>query len=310
MDAHERDGIVTSAAYLRGHSDTRALVRAVDRGELIRLRRGVYVRAEVWNGADGTGRHLLRVRAALSQMSGTPILTGFSAAAVWGMPVMAFPDVVTIAEEWKGGGRSAPGVRRTAAAFTTAAVVERDGFRLTTPSRTALELTRTVPFAQVIGSLDWLLWRKNPDRITREELAAEVELLTRRFGLARAQLAAAFATDLSDSYGESLCRALIHEAGFDRPTLQLEIRDAQGVMRPDFAWERDRVLLEFDGRGKYLRGMGNGDEPGEVVWREKRREDRLRALGWTVMRATWADLMRPERLIRLLVEARVSRSIA
>jgi hypothetical protein len=30
-----------------------------------------------------------------------------------------------------------------------------------------------------------------------------------------------------------------------------------------------------------------------VVWREKRREDALRDLGWQVVRWTWADLLQP-----------------
>jgi very-short-patch-repair endonuclease len=90
--------------------------------------------------------------------------------------------------------------------------------------------------------------------------------------------------------------------------LQLEVRDADGRMVPDFAWRRERILLEFDGKGKYLRGMSPGEDPGEVVWREKRREDRLRALGWIVVRVVWADLMHPERLTRMLVDAGVPRS--
>jgi len=34
----------------------------------------------------------------------------------------------------------------------------------------------------------------------------------------------------------------------------------------------------------------------EVLWQEKRREDRLRALGLEVVRIVWADLYRPEAL--------------
>jgi len=30
-----------------------------------------------------------------------------------------------------------------------------------------------------------------------------------------------------------------------------------------------------------------------VLWKEKRREDRLRRLGYVVVRLTWADLERP-----------------
>ena len=47
------------------------------------------------------------------------------------------------------------------------------------------------------------------------------------------------------------------------------------------------VVVEFDGKVKYAAG-----DP-EVLWDEKRREDRLRRLGYVVVRITWADLERP-----------------
>ncbi|MDM4761434.1 type IV toxin-antitoxin system AbiEi family antitoxin domain-containing protein [Galbitalea sp. SE-J8] len=302
-----REQIITTAAFARANPDTRALTRALARGELVKLRRGAYVAREVWDAADARDRHLLRAHAAASQMQSEPVLAGFSAAAVWGMPVFELPETVTLAEAWGGGGRSAPGVRRTAAAFPTTEVVERDGLRVTTLARTALELTRVEPFARAVASMDWALWRRNPLRIPMEELADEADRLTVRFGIVRARHCVAFASHLSDSYGESLCRALMHELGFAPPTLQLELRDARGRMLPDFAWRRERVLAEFDGKGKYLRGMRDGEDPGEVVWREKKREDRLRALGWSVVRVVWADLLDRDRLIRLLVDAGVPR---
>jgi very-short-patch-repair endonuclease len=308
MDARFEHGIVTTAAFARGNRDPRALSRALARGELVKLRRGVYARGDDWEAADDRDRHIMRARAAITQMRESPVLAGFSAAAVWGMPVMEFPDTVSFAEEWKGGGRSAPGVRRTAAAFSSTEIVDRDGFRITGLSRTALELTRVEPFAQAVASMDWVLWRKNPLRIPHAQLATDLARITRRFGVTRARQCVEFATHLSDSYGESLCRALMWELGFARPMLQLEVRDADGRMVPDFAWRRERILLEFDGKGKYLRGMSPGEDPGEVVWREKRREDRLRALGWIVVRVVWADLMHPERLTRMLVDAGVPRS--
>ena len=45
---------------------------------------------------------------------------------------------------------------------------------------------------------------------------------------------------------------------------------------------------EFDGRVKY-RSASFGQDPEEVVWREKLREDALRASGLTVARWTWAQ---------------------
>ncbi|NUR15498.1 MAG: hypothetical protein HOQ13_04210, partial [Dermatophilaceae bacterium] len=41
----------------------------------------------------------------------------------------------------------------------------------------------------------------------------------------------------------------------------------------------------------------------EVVFAEKKREDRIRTLGYEVVRLTWDDLRDPERVRRLLVAA-------
>jgi very-short-patch-repair endonuclease len=79
---------------------------------------------------------------------------------------------------------------------------------------------------------------------------------------------------------------------------QVDIRDDTGfVGRVDFLVE-DRVVVEFDGLVKY-----EGAEGRESLAREKRREDRLRAAGYEVVRLTWADLARPDRVARLVREA-------
>ncbi|HEY7989384.1 MAG TPA: hypothetical protein VIE19_09205 [Lapillicoccus sp.] len=54
----------------------------------------------------------------------------------------------------------------------------------------------------------------------------------------------------------------------------------------------ERVVVEFDGAVKY-----SGDASGRVLFAEKRREDRLRDLGFEVVRVTWSDLAQPERVL-------------
>ena len=100
------------------------------------------------------------------------------------------------------------------------------------------------------------------------------------------------------SPGESLTRLLLGGLGLDFRT-QVDIRDAAGfVGRVDFLVE-GRIVVEFDGLSKYAGADGR-----EALAREKAREDRLRALGFEVVRLTWSDLDRPERVARLVREAR------
>jgi very-short-patch-repair endonuclease len=82
---------------------------------------------------------------------------------------------------------------------------------------------------------------------------------------------------------------------------QVVIRDEVGdvVARVDLAVRGTRVLIEFDGLVKYREGGS------EALIAEKRREDELRRLGYVVVRFTWADLYRPERVV-----ARVRAAVA
>ncbi len=97
----------------------------------------------------------------------------------------------------------------------------------------------------------------------------------------------------SESPGESRLRVHCHMAQIP-VTPQVVIRDQRGtvVARVDLAVDGTRVLIEFDGLVKYREGGV------EALVAEKRREDSLRALGYIVVRVTWADLAAPAALIR------------
>ena len=51
-------------------------------------------------------------------------------------------------------------------------------------------------------------------------------------------------------------------------------------------------MVEFDGAVKY-----DGAEGREALVAEKKREDRIRELGYQVVRLTWAELADPHRLL-------------
>ncbi len=75
------------------------------------------------------------------------------------------------------------------------------------------------------------------------------------------------------------------------------------VRRPRrLLWERWGVVGEFDGMGKYRFGSG---QAGDIVAREKLREDAIRDTGLEVIRWVWADLGRFD-----AVKARFERACA
>ena len=100
---------------------------------------------------------------------------------------------------------------------------------------------------------------------------------------------------------------MIDALGFAPPELQAELRDASGLMRVDFLWRTERIVLEFDGRVKYEAGSAGTSSASDVVWREKLREDRIRRMGFGVVRVVWADLMRPDALRARLAAAGIPR---
>lgn len=79
-----RGGVFTRAEALDSGESDRTLGEARRLGLLVRLRRGMYVRAETYNASDDAGKHLLHARAALAGQRGEVALAGASAAALHG----------------------------------------------------------------------------------------------------------------------------------------------------------------------------------------------------------------------------------
>ena len=100
----------------------------------------------------------------------------------------------------------------------------------------------------------------------------------------------AFADGRSESVGESRSRVAITLAGLPAPELQRQMPYGGVTARTDFAWVRQRTVGEFDGKVKYGRLLKPGQQPGDIVYAEKLREDAIRAQDWEVVRWTWPDL--------------------
>ena len=236
------------------------------------------------------------------------VLARESAAAIWGMPIAGdFPDEVTVLVRWPGGGSTEAGIRRTADGYTSALISEVSGFGVTSLERTALDVARFVPFREAVGSVDWAISSTNSVATTSAALADELQRWHPRVGARPLRRIIPFATSLSGSFGESRTRAVVSQLGFASPQLQTEFRDPEGSMFADFYWPSVNVVAEFDGKVKYTSEEFNGGDAAEVVWREKKREDRLRRQVSTVVRIITADVSHPERLDRLLTQANVPR---
>lgn len=110
----------------------------------------------------------------------------------------------------------------------------------------------------------------------------------------------------SESPGESLSRVQMFRHGIPRPQLQVPLEDDGGPFgRGDFGWDGE-VVGEFDGRTKY-RVPENADpaRAGEILWREKQREDRVRRMGRRVARWVFRDAARGHPMVTVLAKVGV-----
>lgn len=164
-----------------------------------------------------------------------------------------------------------------------------------------------LPTYEPVWSVAHLL-RTAPTLARRAKSHRKVDLVVRPAlvhpGIERVRAALPRCDGRHESPGETVAAWVLHHLGY-RTVPQFAVPGSEALTpggrgyRADLGIVGTRVLVEFDGRSKY--------SSAQDLWDEKRREDRIRSLGWEIVRLTWADLHRPER-VRALVEAAVGRS--
>jgi len=285
-------------------ANDRTFRRAVDRGELVRVRRGVFLPAERWRALQPLDQYRLTIAAAVERAPAL-IVSHRSAAVLWGVPLVdPVPTEVEVLTSPTNGSRREGGFRRWATRDHETDVLEIDGIRATSLRRTVVEIASSLAFPGAVAAVDWALAHGIP----RDELARLAMALLSGGALKRAVVAIGFGDGRSGSPGESVSRALIHQLGFPAPELQVAFHDRRGLIgESDFFWRRWSLIGEFDGMVKYQNErMLRGRTPAQVLAAEKRREDRLRATGPRVARWVWQDLT-PDRLGPLLLDAGLPR---
>ena len=282
-----------AAAVDRGYSDAE-LARMVRRRELLRLQRGVYLVAPTVLPTDAAARHALVVRATIAGLRSPSTVCSVSAAAVHGLPIWGVSlRRVHVVRRPPAGGNGSSRLHVHIARVPDDEVTLVDGLPLTDVTRTVVDVARTVPFESALVLADAAL--RSPSRTSREQLTECLRRMGPVPGSRAAARVIAFADGLSESVGESRSRVLVDRLGLPSPDLQVQVlrTDRSLIGRCDFGWDQYRTLGEFDGRIKYGRLLGPGQQAGDVVFAEKRREDELRDHRWEVARWTWDDLTRP-----------------
>jgi hypothetical protein len=277
-------GVFTAQDALRAGltvDDIRAELRS---RRWLRLRKGVYVAADRVAAADARERHLLACVAVLLTLDPGPALSHSSAARLHGLLVPSSAGVevrLTDERQW----RSGRGYR-VARARLVDDVRRWLDFPVTSVPRTLVDCAREWPTLDSVVAMDAAL---QAQLLTRAALHAAVLSATHRPGIALAAQAFGLCDGRAESPLETTGRLHLAAAGLPLPELQVELHDEDGFIGRVDAWYEEAALaLEFDGRVKYDDPWG-GRTPAQVLWDEKRREDRIRSIDVRTLRIVKDD---------------------
>lgn len=252
----------------------------------VRVRPGVYARADEWNALPPWDRYLARVHA-YGLVHPDAVFCLESAAALLGLPVFGEPRDIHVFDIGRARGRRHGDVCIHASDDGRAMTV--GDLIVTSVADTAVDLLRVLPpaFALAVGDA---AARHPAGPCTPDDLRLVAEVQSNRRGRAQLEWAFARIDDRAESVGESVSRAVIEWCGFPTPILQ-QTYHYEGVEdRSDFYFPDQRVIGESDGFGKYLSGQDAADP--RVLRKEKAREDRLRRHEGGFARWEYADAMR------------------
>ena len=301
----------TAADVHRSHE---FLHRAVRDGIVTRLRRGVYIATSVVP-EDAAGQHLLQAMAI--QRSSVDLVASHETAAL-GLGLRTPSDFAPGLAEPRFVKAPQPSNRSTKRPRCAVRPIPRShvttlpsGLTVTTPARTAVDIAAEMPLPEALVTVDHVLRIHTVELIGERRIRQGVPAPVRQAAMEHLTLAAEVATPRGrrnwvdqvlavadaarESATESLSAGHFLTSDLPQPKNQFPIMNDEEVFYADFAWPEFGVIGESDGLGKYQ---------GEEVARERDREEKLRALGWVVVRWLYRDIVRrPGWVIALVHQA-------
>ncbi|WP_206492005.1 hypothetical protein [Rhodococcus sp. KRD162] len=291
-----------SDAVSRGTSDAE-LQRYCRTRAWRRLRPGRFVSRAQFDSLTAEQKHRVIAEAVFDATTASDAVVSHVSAAVFHGLDMWNADLSRVhitRNRARGGGRSSAIRVLHTSPYTDEEVVNIDGVRVTALARTIADIARTLDFETAVCIADVAARTRG---VATEHVAAALDSCPNHPGNRMARKVADFMDGRSESVGESRTRVLLHRLGYT-PQLQVQIVDARGGCgRVDFELPAIGTVLEFDGKVKYGRYVPEGKSAADVLWEEKRREDRIRGTGRQVVRLTWTDLDKPELVDRMIRDA-------
>ena len=278
--------LIVVRARTHGDAERRSLARDVTRGLLVRVRLGVYVDSGAWKAVGIDGQHVVRMRALAAVAGRPPVFSHWSAALVHGLAFMRPGSSDVHVTDPDPAQRGRKGVAGHVRALGREEVVRVGELLVTALPRTVVDVAAASAFEDGVVIADGALSAGLP----RELLEEAVDLAGPRHGGVRAARAIAFGHPGGESAGESRSRTTMFVLGVEPPDLQVAIWDEQGLAGVvDGCWRRLRAVGEMDGAKKFLDPKLAPKGAGQVLYDEKRREDRVRAQASALARWGWVE---------------------
>ncbi len=278
------------------------------RGDWVRLRHGVYADSVIAQSADPVVRHRLDLAAAIAAAQEPTFAVGPSAALVYGLPLSyVVPDAVYLVRDTRQDLRSLQRVSRHPLTIPTMHVTSHSGVGanslvvdgIATVSA-AIAATTTAPhvgFTRKVGLFDAVLWNENA---TVDDIRAALDDWPKLRDRAKSLAALELARSGAQTYLETVSRLQLMRVGLPEPQLQVPFYDVAGLIgRVDMYGQGMGVVGEADGAIKYTSRDDLIDE--------KRREDRLRALGLHVVRWMWDEIMTTPEAVAMRIRSAARR---
>lgn len=287
--ASQRGYFTRSQALDCGISDAE-LRAAVRERVLRRLRHGTYVFAELYDALTPQEQHVVLARSVIATMPGDVALSHRSGSAAHGHDQWGWDmSVVDVTRLDGGAGRREAHVLHHVGTVDESDVVERDGLLILREDRVVVESCLVLDGESGLCTVDSAL---RQGRVTSAALERRLSDIARWQGARQARLTILRGDGRAGSVGESRARHIFWRNALPEPDLQYKVRDRYGHLRgiTDFAWLEWRHVAEFDGMRKYRRDIRPGEDPGDVVVREKVREDLIRGEDLGMSRIIWAQL--------------------
>jgi hypothetical protein len=206
------------------------------------------------------------------------VVTGVSAATVWGLDLLQTHDDVEVTLPPGSNMVRVAGIRARRARIDENHVWRRRDIPVTTPAATAVRLAQALPHEDAVVAIDQLIHTGVVDLEPIRILAAA----SRGPGSARARRVCALADGRAESPQETRLRLLMARGGLPPPVPQFVVRiDGRFIGRVDFAWPDRKVAVEYDGLWHA--------EAGQFA-RDRRRLNELHAADWRIVFVTASDL--------------------